>query len=99
MDYFGCDPILDLNLSMNTISSLKHMIEEYGSKLIEMEADFYELKLTANLIKKYLSMTVEQQLDHKIEDDELVFLIIDQYGIGNYEEARQDLEEFSVVFN
>ena len=44
-------------------------------------------------------MTVEQQLDHKIEDDELVFLIIDQYGIGNYDEARQDLEEFSVVFN
>ena len=33
------------------------------------------------------------------EDGELVFLIIDQYGIGNYEEARSDLDEFSVVFN
>lgn len=81
------------------LSGYNSLINEFGSKLIEMEADFYELKLTANLIKKYLSMTVEQHLDHKIEDDELVFLIIDQYGIGNYEEARQDLEEFSVVFN
>lgn len=81
------------------LSGYNSLINEFGSKLIEIEADFYELKLTANLIKKYLSMTVEQQLDHKIEDDELVFLIIDQYGIGNYEEARQDLEEFSVVFN
>lgn len=81
------------------LSGYNSLINEFGSKLIEIETDFYELKLTANLIKKYLSMTVEQQLDHKIEDDELVFLIIDQYGIGNYEEARQDLEEFSVVFN
>lgn len=81
------------------LSGYNSLINEFGSKLIEMEADFYELKLTANLIKKYLLMTIEQQLDHKIEDDELVFLIIDQYGIGNYEEARQDLEEFSVVFN
>ena len=81
------------------LSGYNSLINEFGSKLIEIEADFHELKLTANLIKKYLSMTVEQQLDHKIEDDELVFLIIDQYGIGNYEEARQDLEEFSVVFN
>lgn len=81
------------------LSGYNSLINEFGSKLIEIEADFYELKLTPNLIKKYLSMTVEQQLDHKIEDDELVFLIIDQYGIGNYEEARQDLEEFSVVFN
>lgn len=81
------------------LSGYNSLINEFGSKLIEMESDFYELKLTANLIKKYLSMTVEQQLDHKIEDDELVFLIIDQYGIGNYDEARQDLEEFSVVFN
>jgi len=81
------------------LSGYNSLINEFGSKLIEMESDFYELKLTANLIKKYLSMTVEQHLDHKIEDDELVFLIIDQYGIGNYEEARQDLEEFSVVFN
>ena len=84
---------------MRKISSLKRMIEEYGSKLIEMETDFYDLKLTAGLIKQYLSMTVEQHLDHKIEDGELVFLIIDQYGIGNYKEARQDLDEFSVVFN
>jgi len=81
------------------LSGYNSLINEFGSKLIEIEADFHELKLTANLIKKYLSMTVKQQLDHKIEDDELVFLIIDQYGIGNYEEARQDLEEFSVVFN
>ena len=81
------------------LSGYNSLINEFGSKLIEMESDFYELKLTANLIKKYLSMTVEQQLDHKIEDDELVFLIVDQYGIGNYDEARQDLEEFSVVFN
>ena len=81
------------------LSGYNSLINEFGSKLIEMESDFYELKLTSNLIKKYLSMTVEQQLDHKIEDDELVFLIIDQYGIGNYDEARQDLEEFSVVFN
>lgn len=81
------------------LSGYNSLINEFGSKLIEMESDFYELKLTANLIKKYLSMTVEQQLDHKIEDDELVFLIIDQYGIGNYEEARSDFDEFSVVFN
>ena len=81
------------------LSGYNSLINEFGSKLIEMEADFYELKLTANLIKKYLLMTIEQQLDHKIEDDELVFLIIDQYGIGNYEEAQQDLDEFSVVFN
>ena len=81
------------------LSGYNSLINEFGSQLIEMESDFYELKLTSNLIKKYLSMTVEQQLDHKIEDDELVFLIIDQYGIGNYDEARQDLEEFSVVFN
>ena len=84
---------------MNRISSFRNLLDQYGSKLIEMEVDFYELKLTANLIKQYLSMTVEQHLDHKIEDGELVFLIIDQYGIGNYEEAQQDLDEFSVVFN
>lgn len=81
------------------LSGYNSLINEFGSKLIEMESDFYDLKLTAGLIKQYLSMTVEQHLDHKIEDGELVFLIIDQYGIGNYEEARQDLDEFSVVFN
>lgn len=99
MDSPICHPNDSIDVLMDRISSYKKLLNLYGSKLIEGEATFDELKLTAGLIDVYLKMSPSQHLDHKLEDDPLIFAIIDLYGVGNYTEAKSDLDEFSVVFN
>jgi hypothetical protein len=81
------------------LSGMKHLVEEYGSSLVETEVTFDELKLTAKLIREYLKLTPTQHIDYASDEDNYLSLIIQQYGIGNYEEAKKDLDEFSVLFN
>jgi hypothetical protein len=33
------------------------------------------------------------------DDEHALYLMVDQYGIGNYEEAEKDLLEFQALFN
>jgi hypothetical protein len=33
------------------------------------------------------------------DDEHALHLMVDQYGIGNYEEAKKDLLEFQALFN
>lgn len=84
---------------MNKISSYRTLLDAYGSKIIELDVDFNDILLTYNLIKKYLELTITEQIDLMSDEDNVMYHIISQYGIGNYDEAYKDYEEFSVIFN
>ncbi len=84
---------------MNKISSLRNLLDEYGSKIIEIEVPFDEVKLTYKLINQYLNSTPTEHLDFRSETDEVIYAVVGQYGIGNYIDAYKDLEEYSVIFN
>jgi hypothetical protein len=81
------------------ISALTTLTNEFASKLIENECSFEELIITASLIKQYLKASVSDHVEATFDEDHPLNLIVDQYGIGEYEEAEKDLLEFQALFN
>jgi hypothetical protein len=79
------------------VSSYSGLVEEFGSKMVELEVTLEEMMFTRRLIERYLDSTVEEQFSN--EDDWELDLAIQNYGFGNYEEALKDYEEYSVIFN
>jgi hypothetical protein len=73
------------------------LVEEFGSKMVELEVTLEEMMFTRRLIERYLDSTVEEQFSN--EDDWELDLAVQNYGFGNYEEALKDYEEYSVIFN
>ncbi len=65
--------------------------------MIELEVSLEEMMFTRRLIERYLDSTVDEQFSN--EDDWELDLAIQNYGVGNYEEALKDYEEYSVIFN
>jgi hypothetical protein len=82
-----------------TFSATPTLINEFASKLIETECSFAELLLTSILIKKYLSSSIEEHVAANFDDEHHLHLIVKEYGINNYQAARNDLLEFMVMFN
>jgi hypothetical protein len=82
-----------------TISALPELTNEFASKLIENECSFDELIITAIMIRKYLNATEGDHVMAAFDDEHALYLMVDQYGIGNYEEAEKDLLEFQALFN
>ena len=80
------------------VSSYARLVEEFGSKLIEMEVTLEEMIYTRRVILHYLDSSVMQHLDPP-EEDWLLHVAIENYGVGNYEEAIKDNEEYSTIFN
>lgn len=70
------------------ISSYDRLVNEFASILIENEVSFGDLMLTASLIRKYIEMDPIDHLHYSEDDDILIWEIIQQYGIGNYQEAK-----------
>jgi hypothetical protein len=79
------------------VSSYSGLVEEFGSKMVELEVTLEEMMFTRRLIERYLDSTVEEQFSN--EDDWELDLAVQNYGFGNYEEALKDYEEYSVIFN
>jgi hypothetical protein len=77
-------------------SAYENLINEFGCKIIEMEISFREIVFTYGTICLYLEAPVENHINPNTYD---LHLVVSQYGIGNYEEAYKDFEEFSVIFN
>jgi hypothetical protein len=51
------------------------------------------------MIRKYLNATEVDHVMAAFDDEHALYLMVDQYGIGNYEEAEKDLLEFQALFN
>jgi|688.fasta_scaffold220620_4 hypothetical protein len=81
------------------ISSYDKLVNEFASSLIENEVTFDDLKLTASIIREYIKMDPIAHLHQNIDDNIFLWQIIQQYGIGNYDDAKRDLDEFSALFN
>lgn len=82
-----------------SISALPELTNEFASKLIENECSFDELIITAVLIRKYLNSPEREHVMAAFDDEHALYIMVDQYGIGNYEEAEKDLLEFQALFN
>ena len=82
-----------------TISALPELTNEFASKLIENECSFDELIITAALIRKYLKASVSDHIEASFDEEHALNIMVDQYGIANYEEAEKDLLEFQALFN
>jgi hypothetical protein len=77
-------------------SAYENLINEFGCKIVEMEIDFQDIAFTYGTICLYLETSVSE---HMNPSSYHLNLVVSQYGIGNYEEAYKDFEEFSVIFN
>lgn len=77
-------------------SAYESLMNEFGCRIIEMELEFENIVLTYDTISLYLNSKIEQHLN---PEGMVLQCGVNIYGIGNYEEALKDLEEYSVVFN
>lgn len=80
-----------------SITALAHLLEGFGSKLIETECTMEGLTETNMIIQEYLNASILEHID--ADPDSLLGQLVETYGVGNYNDAQEDILEFQVLFN